>query len=107
MDGIASSPTFVGNFVLFLAVRQLIVYLAWLSTAAFAGAGACWCYGYGAQAAWSKAEAARHAWREARGVESPAVDAVAVEAKRGIQEIELYLEEHSVILPRVEDDGRD
>ena len=107
MDGIASNPAFVGNFMLFLAVRQLVVYLAWGLAAVFAGAGACWCSGYGAQAAWSKAEAARHAWRQARGVEEPPRDEVAIEADRGIQAIEQYLEEHSVILPRLEDDGRE
>ncbi len=107
MDGMATGPAFGGEFVLFLATRQLVVYLAWLVAAGLAGAGACWCCGYGAQAAWSKAEAARQVWREARGKGSPAGDVISVEAERGIQEIEQYLEEHSVILPRVEDEGHD
>jgi hypothetical protein len=107
MDGIASSPAFVGNFVLFLAVRQLVIYLAWILAAALAGAAACWCCGYGAQAAWARAEAARHAWRVARGTEDPSRDVISAEAALGIREIEQYLEAHSTILPRVEDEGRD
>jgi len=102
MDGIAPGPAMVGNYVLFLAVRQLIIYLGWVLAAALAGAGACWCCGYGAQAAWARAETARKTWLAARrGLESPPDD-VTVEAERGIQEIEEFLAARSVILPRPE-----
>ena len=102
MDGIAPGPALVGNYVLFLAVRQLIIYLGWVLAAALAGAGACWCCGYGAQAAWARAEAARHTWLRARRGENPEPDVVTAEAERGIQEIEEYLGARSVILPRPE-----
>lgn len=102
MDGIAPGPAFVGNYVLFLAVRQLIIYLAWIVMAGLAGAGACWCCGYGAQAAWARVEVSRRAWKAAwRGAEpEPEPDEVTVEAERGIHEIEEYLAVRSVILPR-------
>ena len=106
MDGIAPGPAFVSNFVLYLAVRQLLVYLVWVLAAALAGAGACWCCGYGAQAAWTKAEAARQAWREARGAE-PAPDEITEEAARGISEIEEFLAARATVLPhpkRVDED---
>jgi hypothetical protein len=102
MDGTAPGSAFVGNFVLVLAVRQLLVYLLWVLAAAFAGAGACWCCGYGAQAAWARAEAGRRAWRAARGVEPPEQDAISLEAARGICAIEEYLAVRSVALPRPE-----
>jgi hypothetical protein len=100
MDGIAPGPGFVSNYVLLLAVRQLLVYLTWVLAAALAGAAACWCCGYGAQAAWARAESARHAWRATtkRGLS----EAVTEEAARGIHEIEEYLAMHSVILPRTQ-----
>jgi hypothetical protein len=101
MDGIAPGPALVGNYVLFLAVRQLIVYLGWLLAAGLAGAGACWCCGYGAQAVWARAEAARHRWLSTRREGRPP-DAVRLEADRGILAIEKYLETNSVILPRPE-----
>lgn len=104
MGSIAPEPTFLGNYVLFLAVRQLIVYLVWLLAAALAGAGACWCCGYGVRAVWTKAEEARQEWRAARGLHSPAQDSIAVEASRGISEIEEYLAVRSVALPRPEDE---
>lgn len=101
MDGIAPGPALVGNYVLFLAVRQLIIYIGWVLAAAFAGAGACWCCGYGAQSAWARAEAARRTWLSARRAASPP-DIVSLEAERGILEIEQYLEARSVILPQTE-----
>lgn len=100
MDGIAPGPALVGNYVLFLAVRQLIIYIGWLLAAALAGAGACWCCGYGAQSAWARAEAARRAWLSTRRAASR--DIVSLEAERGILDIEQYLEARSVILPRTE-----
>jgi hypothetical protein len=102
MDGMAPVPAFVGNYVLFLAVRQLIIYLAWIVAAALAGAAACWCCGYGAQAAWSRVEVSRRAWHDARHPEEAVPDEVGLEAERGIQEIEDYLAARSVILPRPE-----
>jgi len=102
VDGIVPVPALVGNYVLFLAVRQLIIYLAWVVAAALAGAGACWCCGYGAQAAWGKAETARQAWHEARRARNPKRDEITVEAERGIEQIEEYLAARSIILPRPE-----
>jgi len=102
VDGIAPVPALVGNYVLFLAVRQLIVYLVWIVAAALAGAGACWCCGYGAQAAWGRAESAREAWQQARRAGKTKRDEITVEAERGIEQIEEYLAARSVILPRPE-----
>jgi hypothetical protein len=100
MDSIVPGPGFVSNYVLLLAVRQLLVYLTWVLIAALAGAAACWCCGYGAQAAWSRAASARRAWRAA--TRSGRSDAVTEEAARGIHEIEEYLAMHSAILPRAQ-----
>lgn len=91
MDGMSPGPALVGNYVLYLAVRQLVVYLAWILAAALAGAAACWCCGYGAQAAWSKAESSRRAWLAARHREEPDADPVTEEVARGIDEIEKFL----------------
>jgi hypothetical protein len=99
MDGIGSGPAFVGNYVLFMAARQLIIYLLWLMAAALAGAGACWCCGYGATAVWSRAESARRAWRDARRNDDPLEAVVRAEAERGIHDIEEYLAVRSAILP--------
>lgn len=104
MDGIAVEPAFVGNYVLFLAVRQLIVYILWLFAAALAGAAVCWCCGYGARAAWSRAEESRQEWHEARGRGRRPQDPVTVEASRGISEIEEFLAVSSVALPRPDDE---
>jgi hypothetical protein len=98
MDGIAPGPGFVSSYVLVVAVRQLLVYIGWLIAAGLAGAGACWCCGYGAQAAWARAELARHTLRATTRREIP--DPVTEEATRGIQEIEAYLSTQSMTLPR-------
>jgi hypothetical protein len=112
MDGVSPGPALVGNYVLFLAVRQLLIYLAWVLAAALAGAAACWCCGYGAQAAWKRAELERQVWRAVRGkaptVKPPPPDPITVEADRGIDEIEKYLADRAVVLPhpeRVDEDG--
>lgn len=102
MDGMSPGPALVGNYVLFLAVRQLLVYMAWILAAALAGAAACWCCGYGAQAAWSKAESSRRAWQAARRGEEPIDDEVADEVDRGITEIETFLAAQTIVLPRPE-----
>ncbi len=99
MDGMSPGPALVGNYVLFLAVRQLLVYMAWILAAALAGAAACWCCGYGAQAAWSKAESSRRAWQAARRGEEPIDDEVADEVDRGITEIETFLAAQTIVLP--------
>jgi hypothetical protein len=99
MDGIAPGPALVSNYMLFLAVRQLVIYLLWLMAAALAGAGACWCCGYGATAVWARAESARRSWREVRRTQDPLDVLVSAEAERGIHDIEEYLAVRSAILP--------
>lgn len=95
METIAPGSALVGNYVLVLAVRQLLIYLGWLLLAGLAGAGACWCCGHGATATWGRAQAARLAWREAR--QAVRHDAVSAEAQRGILAIEQYLVVQSVV----------
>jgi hypothetical protein len=96
----ASGPALVSQYMLLLAVRQLLIYIGWVLAAGLAGAAACWCCGYGAQAAWAKAGEARAVWRQAREARAEAPAVVREEADRGIREIEAYLESQAASLPQ-------
>jgi hypothetical protein len=88
------SPGYAGSAVLWSVLRTAVEFLFWAVATALIASAVCWCCGCGARAAWARIGPARpeRPSRRARGKPAgPVPDACALEAARGIRELEIYL----------------
>ena len=82
----AGSHAYAGTQILYAALRQFMTYVVWAVTAALVASALCWCCGCGARAAWTRVGPPSR-----RVPQEPPADDVALEAARGIHQIEVYL----------------
>lgn len=94
MDSVqGSSAAYQSLELVWLEMRHLLDVLIWALVVGLAGAAGCWCCGYAVRAAWLKSgPPARRPRPDATPPDdAPPPDEVALEAERGIRELEAYL----------------